>query len=246
MRGSGGGERNDAVVRHPPIPAPPSPLVGGLGPCSALLPARVASVLQKVSSLAEHCKHLPHHTILLFHHSIHHPRASLVVLHCIRQYAPTSDAPSASSSAGAELLPPATGTAPLVLLLFFEPPAPVACAEPVATVDATGPKRMSATSQDDGVREPECGRGEGERKDGLTGHGGGVRRVVVRLDVRICHVLLEAGNYRLDREWRIMRLCIRQDVSCGNLDALLEEIMLEDNETSVTGSCVANNVFPVL
>ncbi len=32
----------------------------------------------------------------------------------------------------------------------------------------------------------------------------------------------------------------------GNLDTLLEEIMLEDNETSVTGSCVANNIFPVL
>lgn len=43
-----------------------------------------------------------------------------------------------------------------------------------------------------------------------------------------------------------MCLRIRQDVSCGNLDTLLEQIMLEDYETSVTGSSIANDVFPVL
>lgn len=37
-----------------------------------------------------------------------------------------------------------------------------------------------------------------------------------------------------------------KDISGGNLDGLLEEIVLEDDETGVEGRDVAHDVFPVL
>lgn len=128
-----------------------------------------------------------------------------------------------------------------MLLLFFEPPAPVACADPVATVDATSPKHTSATRS----RRRDRNRRDWERKDGLTGYGGGVRRVVVRLDVRVGHGQVVARDDGLDRERGLVREGVGEDVARGDLDRLLEQVVLEDDEARVDRRRVAEDVLPV-
>lgn len=65
-----------------------------------------------------------------------------------------------------------------------------------------------------------------------AGDGGWVSGVVIGLDVRICERLVQAGDDGLEGQpWRGASESIGEDVSGGNLDALLEKVMFEDDET---------------
>jgi hypothetical protein len=87
------------------------------------------------------------------------------------------------------------------------------------------------------------GRRSAGRADGDRGR---MRGVVVSLDVCIRKRLAHAGDDRLKSQLRSTSESVWQDVSGGNLDGLLEEIMLEDDETCVHRRGVAHNVLPVL
>ena len=74
----------------------------------------------------------------------------------------------------------------------------------------------------------------------------GVGLVVVRLEVSIRERLAQASDDRLDLERRLVRERIGEDVTGGDVDRLLEEIVLENDETSVDGGRVADDVLPVV
>ena len=74
----------------------------------------------------------------------------------------------------------------------------------------------------------------------------GVGSVVVRLNVSVVHRLAQASDDGLDLERRLVRKGIGQNVPSGDVDALLEQIVLKDNETSVDSGRVANDVLPVV
>lgn len=40
--------------------------------------------------------------------------------------------------------------------------------------------------------------------------------------------------------------CVGEDVSCGDVDGLLEEIVFQDDEAGVQLGCVTKDIFPVL
>ena len=86
----------------------------------------------------------------------------------------------------------------------------------------------------------------GTRSETLTRAGEGVRGVVVRLEIRIVERLAQASDDRLDLERRLVRERIGEDVTSGDVDRLLEEIVLENDETSVDGGRVADDVLPVV
>lgn len=80
----------------------------------------------------------------------------------------------------------------------------------------------------------------------MYGCRGWIGGVVVGLNVRICKGLVQAGNDRLKGQLWGTSESVGQNVSGGNLDGLLEEIVFEDDETSVQGSDVAHDIVPVL
>ena len=51
---------------------------------------------------------------------------------------------------------------------------------------------------------------------------------------------------RLNRELGLVRERIGEDVTRGDLDGLLEQVVLEDDEAGVEGRGVAEDVLPVL
>ena len=55
----------------------------------------------------------------------------------------------------------------------------------------------------------------------------GVRRVVIRLDVGVLHGLVQAGDDGLNLERRVVCKCVGEDITGGNVDTLLEEVVLE-------------------
>lgn len=71
-----------------------------------------------------------------------------------------------------------------------------------------------------------------------------VRRVVIRLDVRVAEGHAHALNDGHELERGLKGKRIGENVSRGNVDGLLEEIVLEHDEAGVDGGGVAENVVP--
>ena len=71
-----------------------------------------------------------------------------------------------------------------------------------------------------------------------------VRRVVIRLQVRIRHGHFRARNDGGDVVLGLVRKSLRQDVADCDVDRLLEEIVLEDDESSVDLSRVVHDRIP--
>lgn len=74
----------------------------------------------------------------------------------------------------------------------------------------------------------------------------GVGRVVISLNVCVAQRLVEALNHGLDVERRLVRERIGQDVTGGDIYRLLEQIVLQDDETVVNNSRVADDALPVV
>ena len=74
----------------------------------------------------------------------------------------------------------------------------------------------------------------------------GVGLVVVRLNVSVPHGLVKARDDGLNLERGVVREGIGKDVTSGHVDALLEEIVLENDETVVNRRRVAHDAFPVV
>ena len=89
---------------------------------------------------------------------------------------------------------------------------------------------------------------EGETLTGwVNGNGRRVSFVVIGLDIRVCKRLVQTLDDGLEFQfWRGTGESIRQDVSGGNFDRLLEKIVFEDDETGVQRTGVAEDELPVL
>lgn len=79
-----------------------------------------------------------------------------------------------------------------------------------------------------------------------SGHTDRVGCVVVSLNVCVRHRLVEALNHGLDVEGGLVRERVRENITSGDIDGLLEQIVLEDNEAVVNCSRVANDALPVV
>ena len=74
----------------------------------------------------------------------------------------------------------------------------------------------------------------------------GVRRVVIRLDVGVLHGLVQAGDNGLNLERRVVCKCVGEDITGGNVDTLLEEVVLENDEAMVDRSRITDDALPVV
>lgn len=77
-----------------------------------------------------------------------------------------------------------------------------------------------------------------------TGLSRGVSLIVVSLNVCIGKGLVQARNNRFNVE--IAGLSIWENVSRSNLDRLLEKIMFQNNKASLQGTCISDDIFPVV
>lgn len=73
-----------------------------------------------------------------------------------------------------------------------------------------------------------------------------VRRVVVSFQVGIAERLAEASDDGLDGELGVVTERVGEDVAHGKVNRLLEEIVLEEDETGVDQAGVSGNVAPVV
>jgi hypothetical protein len=93
------------------------------------------------------------------------------------------------------------------------------------------------------VRAAEPERNVLERTRWIRGR---VSRVIIGLDICVRKWSVQACDYGLNGEFGDVGQSIWEDVTSSDVDAFLEEIVLKNDETVVHGSCIVDDIFPVV